>query len=214
MVLAATAVITAFLWGKEFTNIDEGVRTSMFQVVSLMSSTGFATANYIAWDQAVVFLLLALIVIGGSTGSTAGGIKVARFFLTREFIASALHKTVHPRSIFTVKIDGRPLSQEALSSVVAVVLCYIATAMVSVVALILLGIDPTTSISAAVATLSNCGPGLGIIGPYGSFGVLPDAAKLVLTFTMWAGRLEFVTVLVLFTPVFWHELMRYREKYV
>jgi len=162
----------------------------------------------------VVFLLLALIVIGGSTGSTAGGIKVARFFLTREFIASALHKTVHPRSIFTVKIDGRPLSQEALSSVVAMVLCYLATAMFAVIALILLGIDPTTSISAAIATLSNAGPGLGEIGPYGSFGLLPDAAKIVLTFTMWAGRLEFISVLVLFTPVFWHELMRYREKYV
>jgi len=183
-------------------------------VVSLMSSTGFATTNYVAWDQAVVFLLLALVIIGGSTGSTAGGIKVARFFLTREFIASALHKTVHPRSIFTVKIDGRPLSQEALSSVVAMVMCYLATAMVAVVALILLGIDPTTSISAAIATLSNAGPGLGEIGPYGSFAGLPDAAKLVLTFTMWAGRLEFISVLVLFTPVFWHELMRYREKYV
>ena len=214
IVLAATAIITAFLWGKEFNNIEEGVRTSMFHVVSLMSSTGFATANFVVWDQAVVFLFLALIVIGGSTGSTAGGIKVARFFLAREFIASALHKTVHPRSIFTVKIDGRPLSQEALSSVVAMVMCYLATAMIAVVALILLGIDPTTSISAAVATLSNAGPGLGEIGPYGSFGLLPDAAKIVLTFTMWAGRLEFISVLVLFTPVFWHELMRYREKYV
>ncbi len=214
IVLAATAIITVFLWGKEFNNIEEGVRTSMFHVVSLMSSTGFATANYIAWDQAVVFLLLALVIIGGSTGSTAGGIKVARFFLTREFISSALHKTVHPRSIFTVKIDGRPLSQEALSSVVAMVMCYLATAMVAVVALILIGIDPTTSISAAIATLSNAGPGLGELGPYGSYAGLPDAAKLVLTFTMWAGRLEFISVLVLFTPVFWHELMRYREKYV
>jgi len=214
IILAATAVLTVFMWDKEFSNIEVGVRTSMFHVVSLMSSTGFVTANFIAWDQAVVFLLLALIVIGGSTGSTAGGIKVARFFLAREFIASALHKTVHPRSIFTVKIDGRPLSQEALSSVIAMVMCYLATAMASVVALILLGIDPTTSISAAIATLSNAGPGLGEIGPYGSFGVLPDAAKIVLTFTMWAGRLEFISVLVLFTPVFWHELMRYRERYV
>jgi trk system potassium uptake protein TrkH len=214
IVLVATAIVTAFLWGKEFTNIEEGVRTSMFHVVSLMSSTGFATTNYIAWDQAVVFLILALIVIGGSTGSTAGGIKVARFYLAREFIASTLHKTVHPRSIFTVKIDGRPLSQEAMSSVVAMVMCYLATAMVAVVALILIGIDPTTSISATIATLSNAGPGLGEVGPYGSYGGLPDAAKVVLTFTMWAGRLEFISVLVLFTPVFWHELMRYREKYV
>ncbi len=214
LVLAATAIITVVLWGTAFDDLFDGVRTSMFQVVSLMTSTGFATTNYLGWDQAVVFILVALAIIGGSTGSTAGGLKVARFFLAREFIASALHKTVHPRSIFTVKIDGRPLSQEALSSVVAMVMCYFATALVSVVILILLGIDPTTSLSAAFATLSNTGPGLGELGPYGSFGGLPDAAKLVLTFTMWAGRLEFISVLVLFTPVFWHELMRYREKYV
>ena len=214
IILAATTIITVVLWGDTFSDLGTGVRTSMFQVVSIMTSTGFATTNYIAWDQAVVFILVALAVIGGSTGSTAGGIKVARFFLAREFIASALHKTVHPRSIFTVKIDGRPLSQEALSSVVAMVMCYFATALVAVVALILSGIDPTTSISAAIATLSNTGPGLGEIGPYGSYGLLPDAAKLVLTFTMWAGRLEFISVLVLFTPVFWQELMRYREKYV
>lgn len=214
IVLMATVIITASQWGKQWNDLSDGVRTTLFQVVSLISSTGFTTTNYLLWDQAVVFLLLALIVIGGSTGSTAGGIKVARFFLTREFIASALHKTVHPRSIFTVKIDGRPLSQEALSSVVAMVLCYLATAMVAVVALILLGIDPATSISAAIATLSNAGPGIGEIGPYGSYGLLPDAAKVVLTFTMWAGRLEFISVLVLFTPVFWRELMRYREKYV
>jgi trk system potassium uptake protein TrkH len=214
LVLAATAIITMVLWGDVFNDLELGVRTSMFQVVSLLTSTGFASVDYITWDRAVLFLLMALIVIGGCTGSTAGGIKVARFFLSREFIASALHKTVHPRSIFTVKIDGRPLSQEALSSVIAMVMCYFATALVAVVALILLGVDPNTSISATVATLSNAGPGLGPIGPFGSYGLLPDAAKLVLSFTMWAGRLEFIAVLVLFTPVFWRELLRYREKYV
>ncbi|MCG7840300.1 MAG: hypothetical protein MIO87_00150, partial [Methanomassiliicoccales archaeon] len=77
-----------------------------------------------------------------------------------------------------------------------------------------LGVDPATSMSAAVATLSNGGPGIGMIGPFGTYGLLPDPAKLVLIFTMWAGRLEFIAVLVLFTPVFWKELMRYREKYV
>jgi len=214
LILLSTAIITVVLWGDLYSDVLYGVRTSMFHVVSLMTSTGFATYDYLGWDQALIFILVALAIIGGSTGATAGGIKVARFFLAREFIASALHKTVHPRSIFTVKIDGRPLSQEALSSVVALVMCYMATALAAVVALILLGIDPTTSFSAAVATLSNTGPGIGAIGPYGSYGWMPDLAKLVLIFTMWAGRLEFISVLVLFTPVFWHELMRYREKYV
>lgn len=214
LIAVSTAIVAFVMWDKAFNELEYAIRTSMFQVVSVLTATGFATADFVTWDKGIVFLLFALMIIGGCTGSTAGGIKVARFFLSREFIASALHKTVHPRSIFTVKIDGRPLSQEAMSSVIAMVMCYLATALVAVVALILLGIDPATSMSAAVATLSNAGPGIGIIGPYGSFGMLPDAAKLVLTFTMWAGRLEFISVLVLFTPVFWHELMRYREKYV
>jgi len=215
LVLISTAVVAFVMFEKAFhSNLEYAVRTSAFQVVNVLTATGFATADFVTWDKGIIFLLFALMVIGGCTGSTAGGIKVARFFLSREFIASALHKTVHPRSIFTVKIDGRPLSQEALSSVVAMVMCYFATALVAVVALIMLGIDPATSMSAAVATLSNAGPGIGVLGPFGSFGGLPDLAKIVLTFTMWAGRLEFIAVLVLLTPTFWHELMRYREKYV
>ena len=214
LVAVSTAIVMLVMWGKAFNELEYGIRTSMFQVVNVLTATGFATADFVTWDKGIVFLLFALMVIGGCTGSTAGGIKVARFYLTREFISSALHKTVHPRSVFTEKIDGRPLSQQAMSSVVAMVMCYFATALGAVMALILLGIDPATSMSAAVATLSNAGPGIGIIGPYGTFGTLPDAAKLVLTFTMWAGRLEFISVLVLLTPVFWKELLRYREKYV
>jgi len=101
-----------------------------------------------------------------------------------------------------------------MSSVVAMVMCYFATGFVAVVALIMLGIDPATSASAAIATMSNAGPGIGVLGPYGTYAALPDLAKIVLSFTMWAGRLEFIAVLVLLTPVFWKELLRYREKYV
>lgn len=215
LAVGCTLVIAFMKWGDPyFTTIESALRISSFQVVNVLTCTGFATADYVTWEKSIVFLLLALMVIGGSTGSTAGGIKTARFLLSKQFISSTLHKTVHPRSIFTIKMDGRPLSQEALSSVVAMVMCYFATALAAVVALMLLGVDPTTSMSAAVATLSNAGPGIGILGPYGTYGVLPEMAKVVLIFTMWAGRLEFIAVLVLFTPVFWRELLRYREKYV
>ncbi len=214
IIMAATAIITFVLWGNEFSRLEEGVRTSMFHVISILTSTGFVTTNFLTWDRAVIFLIFALMVIGGCTGSTAGGMKVARVYLSRAFISSALYKTVHPRSVFTVKIDGRSLSQVAMSSVMAMIMCYFATALIAVMVLVLLGIDPTTSLSAAVTSLSNAGPGLGEIGPSGSFGGLPDAAKMVLFFTMWAGRLEFISVLVLFTPFFWRELLRFREKIV
>ncbi|MHC1681077.1 MAG: TrkH family potassium uptake protein [Methanomassiliicoccales archaeon] len=214
LVVASTAAVMFVMWGRAFDNIDDALRLSAFQVVNVLTCCGFATADYVTWDKAVVFLFMALMIIGGCTGSTAGGIKTARFYLSKEFISSTLHKTVHPRSVFTVKFDGRPMSQEAMSSVIAMVMCYFATALFAVVALIMLGIDPATSASAAIATISNAGPGIGVLGPYGTYGALPELAKVILTFTMWAGRLEFITVLVLLTPVFWRELLRYREKYV
>lgn len=211
IVVGATFLILLLLWGKEFHGIEEGIRTSLFQVLSIVTSTGYATTDYALWSTGVLFVLMALMVIGGSTGSTAGGLKTARFLVSRKFVYASLYKTVHPRAIFYPKLDGRPIGQEAISSLMAVVICYIGTALVSTTLLILMGVDPITSMSGSVATLSNAGPGLGPIGPMGSFAALPDPAKLVLVFTMWAGRLEFLTVFVILTPVFWRELLRYRE---
>ncbi|MDW5562626.1 MAG: TrkH family potassium uptake protein [Methanomassiliicoccus sp.] len=209
--LAASVAVTAILWGHEFDELEPGIRTSMFQVISCMSSTGFATTDFSLWSRSAIFLLLALIVIGGCSGSTAGGIKVVRFVLSRKFIYSSIYKTVHPRAIFSIKLDGRQLGENVVSSMMAVAMCYLATALLCSVVLVLLGIDPTTAISAAVTTLSNAGPGVGQLGPMGTFGLLPDLAKLVLIFTMWVGRLEFITVFAVLTPIFWREMIRYRK---
>ncbi len=211
LVVLATLIGLVLLWSGTFTDLEQGIRTSAFQVISCMTSTGFATADFSLWSSSMLFLLLALIVIGGCTGSTAGGIKIVRFILSRKFIYASIYKTVHPRAIFSLKLDGRHLGEETISSMMAVAICYFATALACTVALVLLGIEPVTSMSAAITTLSNAGPGVGQLGPMGTFGGLPDLAKVALIFTMWAGRLEFLTVFAVMTPVFWREIIRYRK---
>jgi trk system potassium uptake protein TrkH len=211
IVILASLVGVVLLWGHEFHGLEQGIRTSAFQVISLMTSTGFATVDYALWNSAMLFVLLALTIIGGSSGSTAGGIKIVRFVLSRKFIAASIYKIVHPRAVFSVKLDGHRMGESVITSIMAVIICYFVTALVCSVALIVMGIDTMTSFSAAVTALSNCGPGLGELGPMGTFGILPDPAKIILIFTMWAGRLEFLAVFAVLTPVFWREMVRYRS---
>ena len=212
IILALASTVGAlFLWGNPYTDVFEVVTDSTFQMISVMTSTGFATADFALWRVEVVFILLLLMGIGGCTASTAGGLKVARIVLLRKFISTTLHKTVHPRAMFSIKLDGRTLNEGAITSVMAIVICYIGTALLAAAALVFMGIRPDLAVSAAVSAVSNCGPALGELGPMGTYGGLPDLAKVVLTFTMWAGRLEFLTVFSLLTPVFWRELLRYRR---
>ena len=211
IIAVATLIIAAMLWGGDINDLERTVRTSLFQVVSISSSTGFATADFAVWESGAILILLIVMAIGGSTGSSAGGIKVARMILARKFVYASLYKTVHPRALFHTRFDGRPLGEDALTSLMAVIICYGMTAMFATAALTIMGVDPVTSFSGALATLSNCGPGIGAFGPTESYAFLPDLGKIVLTFTMWAGRLEFLTVLVIFLPVCWKELLRYHE---
>lgn len=210
LIAIASALVFLLVWDESLGNFEYWLRTSMFQVVSSMTSTGFATIDFALWGKAALFILFGLMVIGGCTGSTAGGLKVARFVLTREFVYSTLYKTVHPRSVYTTKMDGKPLNENVLTSLMAVLVCYILSALACTIVLVILGIDPTTSMSAAITTLSNVGPGMGALGPMGSFAGIPEIGKITLTITMWAGRLEFISVFVILTPVFWRELLRYK----
>jgi len=211
IIASVTVIIFLILWGGSLDNFESNIRTSLFQVVSVITSTGFASVDFALWSGSALLLLLMVMVIGGSTGSTSGGLKVARLLMSREFVYAALYKTVHPRAMYYARMDGRPVNEEMLSSLMAVVICYMGTALFATVALVLMGIDPMLSLSGSITTLSNCGPGLGAFGPMGSFAAVPELGKLVLTFTMWVGRLEFLAVLVILTPVFWRELLRYRE---
>jgi trk system potassium uptake protein TrkH len=202
--LVMVAGLTAWLVLSGRYGFGDAVRLASFNVVSVVTTTGYATADYSLWGNAAVGVFFGLTFVGGCTGSTSGGIKIYRFEVMSKVLRSYLRHLIYPRGIFQRVYAGRLLPDEVVASVVVFFafffICYSGLTLF----LMALDLDFLTSASAAVATLANVGPGLGpIIGPAGNFSSIPDAAKWLLSFGMLLGRLELFTVLVLFLPQFW-----------
>ncbi len=184
--------------------VEPAFRHAAFNVISVVTTTGYASANYSAWGNAAIGLFFGLMFIGGCTGSTSGGIKIFRYEVLAVMLKAHFLRLIYPRGVFPRSYGERPLNDEVVGSVVAFFAVFFLCYAVLTIALMALGIDFLTSASGAVSALSNVGPGLGeIIGPAGNFAPLPDAAKWLLSFGMLLGRLELFTVLVLFIPRFW-----------
>jgi trk system potassium uptake protein TrkH len=181
-----------------------GLKDSMFTVISVMTGTGYYTANYAIWGGFADALLLFLMVVGGCAGSTTCGIKIFRFQVLYEAAKSQMRKLIYPNGVFFPQYNRRALSHDAVISVMSFMFAFAVLYVMGVAILSFIGLDITTSLSAVAATLSNSGPGLGpIIGPSGSYLHLPESAKWVLSILMIVGRLDIFTVLVLLTPHFW-----------
>lgn len=178
--------------------------TITFNVVSIMTTTGYATTAYDNWSSMAVAVFFVLLFVGGCSGSTAGGIKIFRFQVIFEMIRVRTKSIVHPHGMFIARYNRAPLSDKLMSAVMTLFFLYLLAFAVSAALLTMLGIDLLTALSSAAQALGNVGPGLGpIVGPVGNFAPLPDAAKWILSFTMMIGRLEVLTVFVLFMPAFW-----------
>lgn len=184
--------------------LEPAFRHAAFNVVSVVTTTGFASADYGAWGNAAVGVFFGLLFIGGCTGSTSGGIKIFRYEVMAVMLKTHFLRLLYPRGVFPRSYSERSLDDEVIGSVVAFFAVYFFCYAVFTILLMAIGLDFLTSASGAATALSNVGPGLGeIIGPAGSFGPLPDSAKWLLSFGMLLGRLELFTVLVLFLPRFW-----------
>ena len=184
--------------------VEHRVRAAVFNVVSIMTTTGYATAEYDLWGPFSIAIFFCLIFVGGCTGSTAGGIKVFRFQVLYENIDQHLKRILHPHGVFVNMFNGQPLADNVSGAVISFFFLYFLTTAVVAVLLSLEGIDMITALSAAATAISNVGPGLGpTVGPAGNFQSLSDPAKWILSFAMLLGRLELFTVLVLLTPRFW-----------
>jgi trk system potassium uptake protein TrkH len=180
------------------------IRHATFNVVSLITTTGYASSDYALWGTFPVAALFFLMAVGGCTGSTAGGIKVFRLTVLHAIARNQFARLVRPHGVFVPLFNGRPLPEAAAISVMAFVFMYGLSFTLVAVALSSFGLDYLTAMSSSITALANVGPGLGlIVGPMGNFSSLPDAAKWVLSFAMLLGRLELFTVLVLFSPGFW-----------
>jgi len=185
-------------------NFLENLRISTFNVVSVLSGTGYVTADFSAWGKFPLIFFLFLMFVGGCAGSTTCGIKIFRFQILGHFILNQMKKLVYPHGVFSLKYNKEKISNNFIYSVIAFVFLYFFIFFILSALLSLNGLDFITAISGSASAISNVGPGLGsIIGPDGNFSNLPSFSKLSLSFGMLLGRLELFAVLVLFFPSFW-----------
>ncbi len=201
---AAVLLMTISLADYSHGLTEKALRHSLFNVISVMSGTGFASDDYMQWGPFAVTMFFFLGLIGGCAGSTACSVKIFRYQILFASIGAQIRKIHQPHGVFTPRYDGRPVAEDVLSSVMSFFVVFIVSIGITSVLLSLTGLDFITSVSGAATAIANVGPGLGpLIGPAGNFAGLPDVAKWILILAMFVGRLELLVVLVLVTTEFW-----------
>ena len=178
-------------------------RHSVFTAVSILTTTGFSTENFNEWPQMSKTLLFFLFFIGGSAGSTTGGMKIIRSILVIKYLAYEVRKLLHPKGIFNINIGKKSIDDNVVRATLGFYLFYIFIFVFTAIILSFTGLDIETALTASAAAIGNIGPGLGTIGPYENWGHLTDLAKWLTSFCMLLGRLEIFTVVVLFSRSFW-----------
>ena len=185
-------------------SIQFDLRSILFNIISILSGTGYVNAQFDSWGGFPLILFLALMFIGGCAGSTTCGVKIFRIQILYSFVLNQLKKIIYPKGIFVLKYNQNPVDNKFVASIISFIYMYFLIFFVIAALLSLTGLDFITSISGAATSISNVGPGLGsIIGPNGNFSSLPDISKWILTIGMILGRLELFAILVLFLPSFW-----------
>lgn len=206
MVLVATLVVSVWLLTKGIiTDVEEAVRAAAFHVVSLISTCGFVTEDYILWGSFFWMIALMLMFICGCAGSTSGGLKMGRFVLLVKNLSNEFQKQTHPHAVIPVRMNKHVISGDVVHRVLAFIFAYIALIVVSCFVLTIDGMDFTESIGAAISAISNVGPGLGAQGGLGNYADVPVVSKWFLSFLMMTGRLEIFTVLTILVPGFWKQ---------
>ncbi len=206
MVLGFTAAIALWLVFKEGFTWSDSIRLSLFNVISIITTTGYATADYSLWGSFPVIMFFFITYLGMATGSTAGGLKTMRVIISWRAVVWQFKTILYPNGVFTQRYQGRPVDPALVSNVLVFLSLYVVTNAVVAMLLAFSGLDFVTAVTGAATSLANVGPGLGpIIGPAGNFSTLPDAAKWILSAAMLLGRLEILTVYVLFTSYCWRK---------
>ena len=202
VIIFSIIVLTLYLLLNKSDEVN--LRSIFFNVISILTGTGYVSAEFDGWGSFALILFLALMFIGGCAGSTTCGVKIFRIQILYLFVSNQLKKIIYPKGIFVLKYDQNPIDNKFISSIISFIYLYFILFFSLTALLSLTGLDFITSISGAATSISNVGPGLGsIIGPNGNFSTLPDISKWILSFGMILGRLEIFAILVLFLPSFW-----------
>lgn len=198
-----TLILTLALALNNYADWERSFRDALFQVVSIVTTTGYITSDYLIWPGSVWVIIFMLMFIGGSAGSTGGGIKVMRQLLIFKNSFLELKRLVHPNAIIPVRFNGRTVSQNVIYNVLAFFVIYMITFGLSLILMSAMGLDFETTVGAVAASLGNIGPGIGGVGPVENYAAIPVVGKWFLSFLMLIGRLELFTVLILLSPAFW-----------
>ncbi len=196
-------IITFILYLEKNISFEQAFRDSFFQVVSIITATGFATADYLLWPIQAILLIALLMLVGASAGSTGGGIKVIRHLISIKKIKLALKNIIFPNSVASIQYNGRTVEQKHVSAIMGFIFLYLCILLTSTIFLMITGLDAASSFGAAATCMAGIGPGFGTVGPVNNFLEVPVASKYFLTFLMVLGRLELYAILVLFTRNFW-----------
>ena len=205
IVAISTLVIAVVLVLNNGYALERAFRSALFQVSAIITTTGYATDDFEIWHPLPQLILLALMFVGGCTGSTAGGLKVSRILLLARVVDREFKRMVERRGVFAVRLGGVVVPEGTIQSLLNLIYLAFVVNFGSCLLLAAMGVDVLTTISAVAASMFNIGPGLGGVGPLDNYAHLPALAKWVLSGCMIAGRLEFYTVLVILTPAFWRK---------
>jgi trk system potassium uptake protein TrkH len=189
----------------ESVGAEESFRLALFHVISLISSTGFATEDYLTWGSFFWFIALILMFIGGCTGSTSGGLKVGRFMIIHKNLSNVFIRQMHPNAVLPVRMNGHVISADNVYRCLAFTFVYLSLIVGGSLILTCNGADFDGAIGATLSAISNIGPGLGEQGPMGNYASMPGLSKWTLSFLMMVGRLEIFTVLTILLPGFWKQ---------
>jgi trk system potassium uptake protein len=209
LVAIASLALLVQLWSYDLFAGEEAVRAAVFQAISVITTTGYATTDFALWPVVSLLTIFALMFLGGSAGSTTGSIKVVRHLLVGKILRRELGQTVSPEVVMPIRLNGAPVDERTLRAIAAFILLYVGlwavgAAIIAIdVAIADVPLGALDSFAVSASALGNGGPGFGITGPFASFAPLPDASKITMILLMWLGRLEIIPVVVLLTRHYW-----------
>jgi trk system potassium uptake protein TrkH len=201
----ATLLITINIWIVSVTSLVDSFRYSLFQVISLMTTTGYTTADYEQWTPFAQTILIVIMFFGGMIGSTGGGMKQVRILLMLKQGYREMYQLIHPRAVTSVKLDEKFLDKEILGSIWGLVFLFLGVCVIATIGMAATGTDIVTSVTTVISATCNVGPAFGEAGPTDNYAAIPTSGKWILIFCMLTGRLEVYTVLILFVPRFWRK---------
>jgi trk system potassium uptake protein TrkH len=203
VVILAGTMATILLLANSTRTFEESFRDGFFQIISIITCTGYVTSDYMLWPMAGVLLIFLMMFSGGSTGSSSGGIRMARHLIVLKNIKNAFIRLNHPKSVSFVRLNGKTIPENTNISILSFVVLYLFIFVIGTIVVVITGVDPVTASGSVATCMAGIGPGLGSVGPLHGFALMPETSKVVLSLLMIIGRLEIITVFAIFTRTFW-----------